>query len=114
MLRLKRSMTAERARAPAREAEREAQLRDLTCGKMVGTRSRLCPPDKTGSIANSARLAHSDKAFPALQPLAGEFAMKLANLVRLGDEVVVGLPRELRLQLECLVDRPHARELFEE
>src|ERR1700751_1273727 len=62
----------------------------------------------------SARLAHPDKTLPALQALPGHFAVEVVDPLRFGDKIVIGLLGEFGLQLERLVEGPHAPELLEE
>src|SRR5664279_5581591 len=56
---------------------------------------------------------YGHEAFQPLQPLPRQFPMHLADLLRLGNEGLASLLGEFGLDLDGLVERPHARELFE-
>src|SRR6516165_12484898 len=61
------------------------------------------------------RLRHpGHEAFETLQPLGSQLAVQFADPARLGNEGLIGLPRELGLKLKSLVERAHADELLEE
>src|SRR3981081_2573847 len=53
------------------------------------------------------------EAFPRLEGLLGKFAVESTNLLRLSNKAPISLPCEFGLDLDRLIERPHAHELLD-
>src|SRR6266851_3871765 len=96
---------------------------------MLSNRSRGCKkrPRKTGaSLHQGSYLLRVAPRYLApgkgrlgqqsrkrLEDLLGEFAVEFADLLRLGNKGLISLLCEFGLNLDRLVERPHARELLD-
>ena len=65
-------------------------------------------------LRGSRRRELRDQAFHRLEGLLGEIAIEPSDLLRVGDETLVGGLREIGLQLERLVQRLRGGEFFDE
>src|SRR3981189_3344807 len=105
---------------------RTLMLQDL----MLSRRSRWCKKKGSGKTGASLHqgsylldvalgdlapgLGHlGHEAFPRLEGLLGKFAVESTNLLRLSNKAPISLPCEFGLDLDRLIERPHAHELLD-